>query len=410
MPSVSRRTLLKYAAATTIGVAMPSWSAAPPSHLPFNPITPEEAGVDDKKLARVVAFIKAEIAAGTIPGAGLVATRKGRKFVEHFVGNYRDASGEDKPFHPGVSNPLFSFSKGIGATVAVMVKQDGLIDFDIPVSTYIPEYKGGGKDETTLRHLLTHSAGIPGVSHKAVDTEETWNAYLAELCAAEVEWPVGSKTAYHGLSGLFVVAEAIRRVSGMKSWETICRERLFESIGAESLTFTPPRGDAPVSVLPGYFDSIAPGANGIGGHPAGGCFGTPDDMLRVLNMITQGGTWNSTRLLKPEAHQEMLTVQYADAIAKDLAEGRSPAHEPWGLGWLVRGTAPKCGAGPWFGFGDSKSPTLFGHAGVDTIYGVGDPARDLAFVFAMTGKLSTADESTRIRREVSNLLQDAVIA
>lgn len=410
MKSVSRRALLKYAAATSLSVALPVWSADTPAHLPFNPITPEEAGVDEKKLRRAIAFIKGEIAAGTIPGAGLVATRKGRKFVEHFEGTYRDASGEDKPFHPGVSNPLFSFSKGIGATVAVMVKQDGLIDFDVPVSTYIPEYKGGGKDETTLRHLLTHSAGIPGVSHKAVDTEETWNAYLAELCAAEVEWPVGSKTAYHGLSGLFVVAEAIRRVSGMKSWETICRERLFESIGAESLTFTPPRGDAPVSVMTGYFDSIAPGANGIGGHPAGGCFGTPDDMLRVLNMINQGGTWNSTRLLKPEALQEMLTVQYADAIAKDVAEGRSPAHEPWGLGWLVRGTAPKCGAGPWFGFGDSKSPTLFGHAGVDTIYGVGDPARDLAFVFAMTGKLSTADESTRIRREVSNLLQEAVLA
>lgn len=80
------------------------------------------------------------------------------------------------------------------------------------------------------------------------------------------------------------------------------------------------------------------------------------------------------------------------------------------MGWLVRGTAPKCGAGPWFGFGDGKSPTLFGHAGVDTIYGVGNPARDLAFVFTMTHKLPTAEESTRIRREVSNLLQEAVLA
>ncbi len=410
MKPVTRRAMLKLAAATSIGVAMPTWSAARPSHLPFNPITPEEAGVDDKKLARVVAFIKAEITAGTIPGAGLVATRKGRKFVEHFEGNYRDATGEDKPFHLGVSNPLFSFSKGLGATVAVLVKQEGLIDFDVPVSTYIPEYKGGGKDETTLRHLLTHAAGIPGVSHGAVDTEEGWNAYLAKLCAAEVEWPVGSRTGYHGLSGLFVVAEAIRRVSGMQSWEAICRERLFAPVGAESFTFAPPRGEGPVSVLPGYFDSIAPGANGIGAHPAGGCFGTPDDMLRVLNMINHGGTWNGTRLLKPEALQEMLSVQYADAIAKDVAEGRAPAHEPWGLGWLVRGTAPRCDGGAWFGFGDSKSPTLFGHAGVDTIYGVGDPARDLAFVFTMTGKLSTADESTRIRREVSNLLQEAVLA
>ena len=404
MHTFPRRTLLKYAAATSLAAAMPAWALetpAPPPHQAFNPITPEQVGVDTKKLARAVAFIEAEIAAGTIPGAALVATRKGRKFVEHFSGTYRDASGEDKPFHPGVASPLFSFSKGLGATVAVMVKQDGLIDFDVPVSTYIPEYTGGGKDATTLRHLLTHSAGIPGVTHGAVDTEEAWQAYLEKVCAAQVEWPVGSRTAYHGLSGLFLVAESVRRVSGMKPWDAICRERLFDPIGAKSFTFAPPRGDAPVSVLPGYFDSIAPGSNGIGAHPAGGAFGTTDDMLRVLNMIQQGGSWQGKMLLTPYALKEMLAVQYADAIAKDVAEGRSPAHEPWGLGWLVRGTAPRCDAGAWFGFG---------HAGVDTIYGVGDPARDLAFVFAMTRKLPSAEESTRIRREVSNLLQDSVLA
>lgn len=414
MKTFPRRTLLKYAAATSLFATLPVWKAnakpATPTVQAFNPITPEEAGVDEKKLGRAIAFIEAELAKGTIPGAALVATRKGRKFVEHFTGTYRDASGEDKPFHPGVASPLFSFSKGIAATVAMMVKQDGLIDFNVPVSTYIPEYKGGGKDETTLRHLVTHSAGIPGVTHGAVDTPEAWNAYLEKLCAAQVEWPVGSKTAYHGLSGMFLVAESIRRVSNMKSWESICRERLFDPIGAESFTFAPPRGDTPVSVLPGYFESIETGKNGIAGHPAGGAFGTSDDMLRLLNMIEQGGTWHDAMLLSPDSLQEMLTVQYADAIAKDVAEGRHPAHEPWGIGWLVRGTAPKCDAGPWFGFGDSKSPTLFGHAGVDTIYGVGDPARDLAFVFAMTHKLPSPEESTRLRREVSNLLQDAVLA
>jgi CubicO group peptidase (beta-lactamase class C family) len=404
MHTLPRRSFMKIAAALSVGPALPAWSESV-----FAPTSPADLHVDAEKLAGVVAFIEAEIAAGTIPGAALVATRRGRKFVEHFSGTYRDASGEDKPYHPGVASPLFSFSKGIAATVAMMVKQEGLIDFDVPVSTYIPEYIGGGKDGTTLRHLLTHAAGIPGVSHKAVDTEAEWNAYLAKLCAAEVEWPVGSRTGYHGLSGIFVVAEAIRRVSGMKSWESICRERLFEPLGAESFTFAPPRGDGPVSVLPDYFDSIAPGANGIRAHPAGGAFGTADDMLRVLNMIVQGGTWQGKTLLQPEALKEMLTVQYADNIAKDVAAGRSPTHEPWGIGWLVRGTAPKCDAGPWFGFGDGTSPTLFGHAGVDTIYGVGDPARELAFVFAMTHKLPSAEESTRLRREVSNRLQDAVV-
>jgi CubicO group peptidase (beta-lactamase class C family) len=371
----------------------------------FPRIEPAEARVDAEKLAKAVAFVEAEVKAGSMPGAALVATRGGRKFVEHYCGTYRGFDGADKPFGPGVSSALFSFSKGISATVAVMAHQDGLIDYDVPVSTYIPEFKGGGKDVITLRHLLTHSAGIPSVNSGPASTDEEWAAFLKTVCAAEIEWPVGSKCAYHAVSGMFVVAEAVRRVSGMKSWNDICRERLFEPIGAKSLAFGPFPADIPRAVTPGYFTSDK---NGLGGHPAGGCFGTVDDMLRVLNLIVWGGTWGRS-LLRPEARKEMLTVQYADQIAKAVAEGKTPVHESWGLGWLVRGTAPSNPAGYWFGFGDSKSPTLFGHAGVDTVYGDGDPARDLAYVFIITDKARNAEEATRLRREVSNLLQDAVL-
>jgi len=134
-----------------------------------------------------------------------------------------------------------------------------------------------------------------------------------------------------------------------------------------------------------------------------------EDMLRVLNLIVQGGAWNGHVLLQPDARQEMLTVQYASEIAVSVAAGNAPAHEHWGLGWLIRGNGDTCGSAHWFGFGDFKSPTLFGHAGVETVYGVGDPARQLAFVFIMTDRPKNAEESTRLRREVSNLLQDAVI-
>ncbi len=46
---------------------------------------------------------------------------------------------------------------------------------------------------------------------------------------------------------------------------------------------------------------------------------------------------------------------------------------------------------------------------MDTVYGVGDPVRALAFVFIMTDRPKDAEESTRLRREVSNRLQDAVL-
>jgi len=372
----------------------------------FPVVEPSLVDVDPQKLTRALTFIDAEVQGGSIPGAALVATRHGKKFVEHYCGVYRDLDGSERPFNGSVANPLFSFSKGISATVAVMAHQDGLLDYDVPVSAYVPEFTGGGKEAITLRHLLTHSAGIPSAGAGPAFTEEEWRAFLKTLCAATIEWPVGSRTAYHAVSGMFVVAEAIRRVSGKKPWNDICRERLFDAIGAQTLTFAAPAATHPASSVPGYFTSM--NTFGLGGHPAGGGFGTVDDMLRVLNLIASGGSWQGKQLLKPKALKEMLTVQYAAQIAEAVAKGQPPAHESWGLGWLVRGTAPKCPAAHWFGFGDSQSPTLFGHAGVDTIYGDGDPARQLAYVFVMTGKPRDAAESTRLRREVSNRLQAAI--
>lgn len=405
MKHTGRRAFLKSTLAASLAAGMPGWAAQ--AGPPFPACDPEEVQVDPARLRRATDFIDAEIAAGTFPGAALVATRHGRTFASHCRGTYRDADGADRPLHAGVSHPLFSFSKGVAGTVAALARQAGLIDYDAPVSLYIPEYQGGGKDGTTVRHLLTHAAGIPAESHGPVDTDEQWQSYLDQLCAAEAAWPPGSRTAYHGLSGMFLVAEVIRRVSGRRPWEAICREHLFAPIGA-GFTFAPDPAATPVAVAPGYFDSIAPGKNGIGSHPAGGIFGTPEDMLRLLNLIALGGAWQGKTVLQPDTLTELLTVQYADAIARAVAAGEAPAHEPWGIGWLVRGTAPKCDGGPWFGFGDGTSPTLFGHAGVDTVYGVGDPARALAFTFIMTAKLKDAAASTRVRREVSNLLQAAV--
>ncbi|MDX9975243.1 MAG: serine hydrolase domain-containing protein [FCB group bacterium] len=399
MNTIDRRNWLKCAGAMALGVGLVA--RAEPE---FASADPGNVNVDADKLAKAVAFIDAEVKAGSMPGAALVGTRRGRKFVEHYIGTYRGFDGADKPFDPTVASALFSFSKGISATVAVMAHQDGLIDYDVPVSTYIPEFKGGGKETISLRHLMTHSAGIPSIAGGSVLTDEQWAAFVKKVCDASIEWPVGSKSAYHGVSGLFVVAEAVRRVSGMKSWNDICRERLFDPIGATSLAFGPFRDGITRATTPGYFTSDE---NGLAGHPAGGCFGTVDDMLRVLNLIVQGGKWHGRTLIQPEPLKEMLSVQYAGEIAKAVAEGKTPTHEPWGLGWLVRGPAT-CPPNYWFGFGDSKSPTLFGHAGVDTVYGVGDPARELAFVFIITEKAKSAEEATRLRRETSNLLQDAV--
>ena len=75
-------------------------------------------------------------------------------------------------FDGDVVNPLCSLSKLISATVIVMLRDQGLLDYDVPVAENIPEFTGGGKNSITIRHLLTHSAGLPRVPLGPVDDEQ----------------------------------------------------------------------------------------------------------------------------------------------------------------------------------------------------------------------------------------------
>lgn len=349
-------------------------------------------------------FIEGELAAGTVPGAALIASRNGKVAFERCWGTYCGVRSRAEPLTKAVRHPFFSYSKLVSATVVVMAHQDGLVDYDEPVSKYIPQFTGGGKDAITIRHLLTHSAGIPNAPLGAVRTEEEWRAGVKSVCAAPTEWEPGSKTAYHGLSGLFVAAEAVRRVSGGKSWERICRERLFDPIGARTATFVPPRAGTPVAMTAQPKDLPRSIGEGLGmmGHPAGGCIGTPADALKVLQLHLNGGVWRGTRLLRQDELDEMHSVQYLDEIASARAKGKPPVHEPWGLGPLMRGEGPSMGGHDWFGFRDQASPGIFGHAGIDTVIGVADPATGIALFFVTADSPKPPEKTVPLRNGVTN--------
>jgi CubicO group peptidase (beta-lactamase class C family) len=370
---------------------------------PFPHVAPAKVGVNEASLQEVVKFLDAQFKAAVFPGAAVVATRHGKTFIEQYWGTYCNHERRDNPYDGSVVNMLFSFSKLVSATVVVMAHQDGLIDYDVPVSTYIPEFVGGGKDKITIRHLLTHSAGIPTWGYHpenrvtAVNTEEKWKAAIKSLCAYPVEWEPGSKTIYHAVSGLLVAAEAVRRVSQNKPWNTICRERLFEPLGASSLSFEePPEGTALALVpqpkeLPSRYGLFG---EALLGQPAGGCFGRFVDVLKILNLHVNRGVWRGKTLIKPDAFKEMHTVQYAREIEQAVAAGKASAHEPFGLGPLLRGTGPASPSLAWFGFVNQKGPHIFGHAGIDALIGVGDPDQDLAIIFMTTNSLKWPEQGT----------------
>ncbi len=408
---LSRRAFLQGVAATTSGLVLrAAHSLEEPPMEPFVMASPESHGMDPGRLAKAYAFIEDELAAKSFPGATLAVTRNGALVGHRYWGACSTVGDANAPFGPRKYSILYSFTKAISMTVVAMLHDDGLLDFDAPVRAYIPAFTGGGKDGITLRHLLTHSAGLPGLGPAPVYTKEQWEAAVELCCAAEVEWEPGSRTAYHGTSGLFIAAEAARRVvDDRPPWHELCRQRLFEPLGAARFTGRIPDDPAAVAITPPPetpATTLDETLVALIGHPAGGFLGTPLEMLQLLNLYLDGGVWNGERLLAADTVDETLRIQYGDAIAAARQQGEGPAHEPWGLGWLVRGDE-----GPgWFGLGTVTSPRTFGHAGINTVIGVADPELRLALAFLTTAPPPTDEDTIRIRNRVTDLVAGAAVS
>lgn len=402
----SRREFLKCAAAGLAVAGRACAQDALPPREALATVAPEAVGVDPALLQQAVDFVSETVAAKTVPGAALVATRGGRIFLEKYWGVCSGVDRDGVPYDGNTQNFVYSFSKAVTATVVVMAHQDGLVDYDAPVMKYIPEFTGGGKEAVTVRHVLTHSAGLTAAPVAPVLGEDEWKAAMAALCAMDTEWEPGSRTGYHGVSGMLIAADIVRRVSGNRPWNDLCRERLFDPLGAD-LTFAPPRADAPLAVVPPPKTHPWPVDTKhmpFLGHPSGGAVARPSGMLRLLNLHLAGGVWNGKQLIQPAALAEMHRVQYQAEIDAALRDGKTPKHEYWGLGWLLRGTTTE----GWFGFGNIASPRTFGHAGIDTVIGVADPGRDTALVFLTTASPGESANTMRLRNTVTNRVMAAV--
>jgi CubicO group peptidase (beta-lactamase class C family) len=350
------------------------------------------------------AFMLSQIAAGTAPGAALIASRAGKVLVQAYRGTYCSLHNRMEALTPEVLHPVYSYSKLVSATVAVIAHQEGRVDYDAPVSKFIPEFTGGGKDGITLRHLMTHSAGIPNVPLGPVRTQAEWDRALKAVCAASTEWEPGSRTAYHALSGMFTAAAVVRSQYGGRTWEDICQEKLFRPLDAHSLTFQVPADSAPAAITPQPVtlpESLA-NAYGLAGHPAGGCFATAADALKLLQLHLNNGRWGRRQIVRPAELAEMHRVQYQKEIDAARLAGHAPKHETWGLGPLLRGSGPAYGGHGWFGFQNQTSPGIFGHAGIDTVIGVADPATGIALFFATTASPPTSAAATAIRNGITD--------
>jgi CubicO group peptidase (beta-lactamase class C family) len=354
----------------------------------------------------VHAVLTRALADGAFPGAYVVVGSAQSVYVSMGVGHIdwprpTSATGESasEALPPAPDDTtvwdLASLTKVVGMTTAMMqLAERGLVELDAPVYRYLPDWTGGGKERVTVRHLLTHSAGLPNwrplYREAATPTEA-----LALVYATPLDTVPGARMLYSDL-GAILAGEVVSRVTRQPLDEYLARE-LFGPLGMTATGYRPDPAlrhrVAPTEFDPWrgrhlrgeVHDENAFTLGGVSGHA--GLFGTARDLTRFARMLLNGGILDGARIVRQE------TIALFTARQDPLLSHRA-------LGWeTARGAASAS---------TRFSARAFGHTGFTGTSLWVDPDNDV-FVLLLTNRVNPTRENRKIGA-VRVALADAVMA
>jgi CubicO group peptidase (beta-lactamase class C family) len=164
-------------------------------------------------------------------GASVCVSVDGRTAVDLWGGIADRRTG--RPWERDTIGVVWSCTKGAVALCAHVLVSRGLLDLDAPVARYWPEFAQAGKDEITLRLILSHQAGLPAVRAALAPGDlYDWGAVTKALAAEAPFWPPGTRQGYHAVSFGHIVGELVRRVSG-KGIGAFLREEVAGPLGLD---------------------------------------------------------------------------------------------------------------------------------------------------------------------------------
>lgn len=216
-----------------------------------------------------------------------------------------------------------SLTKVIATTIAVMkLAESGKLDIEAPVSRYLPEFTGSGKEAITVRQLFTHSSGL----RAGLPPDGDWKgagAAFKVACAEPLPNPPGTSYRYSDIN-FILLGFLVERVTGSRLDDYCTREifhplkmndTAFRSFDPETLPapagtgrIAPTERLADGRVLRGIVhDPTARRMGGVAGHA--GIFTTVDDLARFARMLLSGGELEGARILRAETVAQMTGVQ-----------------------------------------------------------------------------------------------------
>ncbi len=218
--------------------------------IPYHSITygDKELALDSVDFSSIDSILVEAIEEELIPGAVLLVS-VGDTTVYHKAFGYAQLLGywerlnSPQPMTIGHRFDLASLTKVFATTYGIMLLVDRQrIDLDVPINTYLSEFRGAAKDSVTVRHLLTHSGGLKEWSPIYYHAENTYEAkeYISELPLA---YPVGTGRHYSDL-GFMLLGYIIEEVTG-EDLDAFLKANLYQPMGLEYTSFNPPRDGPP---------------------------------------------------------------------------------------------------------------------------------------------------------------------
>ncbi len=303
---------------------------------------------------------------GTLPAAGLVAGIDGSIVEPFFCG--RQALEQPGAVREDATFLVASITKPVVATAALMLVERGEITLSDKVSDYVPEFGRNGKNAVRIRHLLTHTSGLPDMLPQNVELRKRHaplSAFVQGTCEVGLDFAPGRGVKYQSM-GFAILGEIIQRISGVSCADFVRRE-IFEPLGmVDSWLGLPEKafeGAAPVVdrvtevLLPE--EMVGEDWNWNGhywrtlGAPWGGLITTPADLARFCQMML-GAPANGTQILSPATIRAATRNQLEMMADVPEVDRRT---RPWGLGWRLNWPAHSAN------FGDFMGSRTYGHWG-----------------------------------------------
>ena len=367
-------------------------------------VDPRVAGLDRASVDAIWGAVVGAYRTGLYPGMALCLRRRGHVVLDRAIGHARgngpgdSLEAERVPATPATLFNVFSASKMVMAMVVHLLAERRLLHLDDRVVQYIPGFGKHGKEGTTIRHVLTHRAGIPSIPPGGVDLSVLANPQriVDVLCDTRPVWVPGRRLAYHALTGGFVLAEIARVVSG-DDVRTLLRREVLDPLGFATFDYgVPPTRLSEVALnvftgpRPGRFAAtLFRKALGVGfGEavdlsnqpefltgiiPSGNIIGTAEEGSRFMELLLRGGSLGGVRVFAPSTISEALREQSYLEMDLTLA---LPVR--YGMGFMLGGRL----LSP-YGTG---TPRAFGHLGFSNVVMWADPERDISACLMTAGK------------------------